>query len=227
MIAFLMCVGLLLLVGAAIHHAIDQEQKTRERGAAVPPEQPQRQPPYSAPRQLTNVEAIGAKVRRLLEADDWLVVDTETTGLGPTDVVIQLAVVDRDGNVVMNELVALPPRKRINPAALAVHGIDREKLKGKRQWSEVFVDFKRHTAGKRLVAYNAEFDIRLIMQSCEAAGIAMARNEWFCAMDHFSSFVGEPGAYGKPRRQKLPGASHDAVADCRAVLGVLRRMAAL
>ena len=56
--------------------------------------------------------------------DDWLVLDTETTGLDNHDEVISVAVVSAGGEVLFHSLVR--PTVRIHPRASAVNGITDE-----------------------------------------------------------------------------------------------------
>ena len=65
------------------------------------------------------------EARAILE-DHPLYLDTETTGLHNSAEVIELGIVDDDGNVLFDELVR--PRGKIDPAAGRVHGITQEML---------------------------------------------------------------------------------------------------
>src|SRR5687768_4350279 len=59
--------------------------------------------------------------RRLLERDDWVVLDTETTGLDHGAEVIQIGVVGPDGRTLLDTL--LQPRTRIPADATRIHGV--------------------------------------------------------------------------------------------------------
>jgi len=63
--------------------------------------------------------------RQLLSRNDWVVVDTETTGLGATDQVVQVSVVDPSGRSLVDTLVQ--PTCEIHPMASKVHRLDRKK----------------------------------------------------------------------------------------------------
>jgi DNA polymerase-3 subunit epsilon len=121
-------------------------------------------------------------------------------------------------------------------AAQAVHGLSVEKLAGAPTWPEIYPRLCEIVAGKTVVIYNDQFDIRLLWQTCEAwqldETLLWDAEHTFaeCAMLKYSAWVGEynarrdrPGIY---KWQKLPGGDHSAVGDCLATLEVIRQMAA-
>lgn len=52
----------------------------------------------------------------LAKHDGWLIIDTETTGIAPTDEVIQIGVLAADGSTVFDSLVR-PHRATVHPDA--------------------------------------------------------------------------------------------------------------
>ena len=64
---------------------------------------------------------ISQKQQEVLAAGAALILDTETTGLGDEDEVIQLGIVDLEEWVLFNSLFR--PTIEVSPGALAVHGI--------------------------------------------------------------------------------------------------------
>lgn len=163
--------------------------------------------------------------------------DTETTGLGDDDEIIDIAVIDGDGDVLLDTLVR--PRCPISPGATAVHGIDQAMVAHAPEWPEVYprldAVLSRYPS---VIVYNAAFDRRMIAQVCRAHGLAMPRAEWHCAMLKYAAFVGEiHPRYGGYRWHRLEQAakavgasmppSHRALADARACRAVVHQLAAL
>jgi DNA polymerase III epsilon subunit-like protein len=73
--------------------------------------------------------------RGLMERTDWLIWDTETTGLKQTgsnlmsfDEIIQIGIIDPHGNIVFESLIN-PVKRRISQEAKMIHGIDLRKLR--------------------------------------------------------------------------------------------------
>lgn len=184
------------------------------------------------------LELAGAAVQR---ARDWiainaLIVDTETTGLGEAAEVVELAVIDCTGTVLLDTLVR--PSAPIPAEAAAISGITDAMLEGAPTWTQIADTFRALSAGRTLVAYNAAFDTRVLEQTGrryalpaldQIAGVG-------CAMQAYADFYGEwSEERGRFRWQKLSAAArqmgvpvegaHRALADCISTLGVIRSMA--
>lgn len=82
--------------------------------------------------------------------------------------------------------------------------------------------------GRTVVAYNADFD-RAMLRAAYARH-ALRRPvpvRWQCAMLEYAAYAGEWSDYREDYTfQPLPGGGHRSLDDCRAVLALLRRMAA-
>ena len=50
----------------------------------------------------------------LKHKEDYVILDTETTGLGDSDVIIQISIIDLDGNVLMDSLIKPTKKKRMS-----------------------------------------------------------------------------------------------------------------
>jgi DNA polymerase-3 subunit epsilon len=173
-------------------------------------------------------EAI-AWARRLIEAsEDWVILDTETTGLGLTDEVIQIGIIAPDESVLLDSLVRPLKRQSIPAAAAAVHGITIEQLAGAPSFPELAPRLEEILRERRVIAYNAEYDRRLIMQTALLCGVPSPRSRWECAMRAYSRFIGEWDFRKNDYRfQRLPSGDHSAVGDCRATLKIIRMMASV
>ncbi|WLQ14417.1 3'-5' exonuclease [Hahella aquimaris] len=162
---------------------------------------------------------------------DVVVLDTETTGLDDQAEVIEVSVMDMRGNVLFDQLVR--PLNPVPADASEIHGVTNEKLADKPNFPDVYHSLKRVISGKTVVAYNANFDNRLLMQTCSAYGLPMIEADWRCAMMAYARYWGEVDAKrGGYRRQSLAKAAaqmgitvngaHRAVADCFTTVEVIR-----
>lgn len=183
-----------------------------------------------------------AETARELEDDPLhvLVIDTETTGLGEADEVLQLSIINGyDRTVAFSHYE--PQRVTEWPEAQRVHGITPEYVQGE-PW---FQDEARRIAGKLrqahvVVGYNVFFDLRMLRQS----GLPdIGTVHVFDVMFEYARICGEradwlpPGPDGKPpyRYWKLDkarenyslqwdGKAHNSMTDARMTLEVLRAM---
>lgn len=165
--------------------------------------------------------------RVMAEPDIHVVLDTETTGLGGTDQVIQMAIVDLAGNALFNSLFR--PSVPVSEGAYEVHRISFSSLAVAPTVSDMFPEIRKVLDGRAVIAYNADFDRRMLEQSFTAHGLSLA---WFsqlqfrCAMLQYAKFCGDWDAKRKSYRlQKLPSGDHSALGDARATLELILEMA--
>jgi len=119
--------------------------------------------------------------------------DTETTGLGNRDEIVQIAILDIDGRELCKTLVGLTKRKTVPRAASSVHGITKKDLEGKPTYAELSRQLQAVLKGKRVIAYNAEFDFRMMQQThAIAGGYKPDPGQWECAMKVYAAFYGDP-----------------------------------
>lgn len=174
------------------------------------------------------------------------ILDTETTGFRPEDRICDIAIIDFDGNVLLDSLVN--PEMPMPEGARAIHGISDDMLRDAPTWPALHVRVMEILyAHQPVVIYNAPFDNRLLEQSAGAYGLSAARKirgtliatkyESHCAMQMYSHFIGEVNhRKGGFKWHKLTdaarrcnvdaGNAHRALADVITTLGVLRFMAA-
>ena len=162
--------------------------------------------------------------------------DTETTGVRPTDDVIDLAMVDCAGDVVYEQL--FKPQLTISSEVIGVHGITNRMVADAPDWSEHYQAIRNLMHGRVVVAYNADFDRGMLESACSRRGLpTIEPAAWVCAMEAYAAFNGE-ASWHRPgfrwmslekatRRLKIPKPTHRAVSDaraCRAVVMALARM---
>lgn len=174
------------------------------------------------------------KARRWL-AQNALIIDTETTGLGDGAEIVEIAVIDCRGAVLLDTLIR--PSIAIPEDASRIHGIDDSMVASAPTWADVHDQFCRLITGRLLVAYNSQYDHRLLLQTMRSAGLPLPYIAMECAMLAYADFHGEfDHERGRNRWQKLTaaaaqqgvaidGLAHRAKADCLTTLGVIHAMA--
>lgn len=169
----------------------------------------------------------------LAKPREWCILDTETTGLTFRDEVVQIAVLAGDGAVLFDSLVK--PVIRISSAAIELHGIDADKVANAPSFAQIWPQLQAAIGNRKLAVYNRVFDAGKLYQSAKAINQELRDEvyEWLrprweqCAMEQYAQFCGEWSSWhGKYKWQKLPGGDHSALGDCRAVLEVIKLMAA-
>lgn len=89
--------------------------------------------------------------------------DTETTGLENTDEIIEIAIVDSNGMVVFESFIR--PQKPIPPAATAINKITNQMVANSPFLADIWPEIRNLLVDNHIGMYNAEFDIRMILQS--------------------------------------------------------------
>ncbi len=141
------------------------------------------------------------KDKTILEARSWikadpLFLDTETTGLHSRDEVIELSVIDLDGNPLLNTLVC--PTVPIHPDAQAVHHITAAEVQDAPSFADVWPALQTLLDHRHVVIYNARFDLDMLMHSrmhLPDDGKGLMDMTACCAMTLFSEYYGEWNSY--------------------------------
>jgi DNA polymerase-3 subunit epsilon len=172
--------------------------------------------------------------RAMLARGNFVVLDTETTGLDRPAHICEIAVLDMHGRPLLDTLVCI--KGTMPPAAQAAHGIDDDMLIGAPCWMEVQPRVVDAIYGKDVITYNAQFDRRMLHLTDEAHNLPRvdykAFSTWHCAMEWYAELHGEINEYyGSYRWQKLvnaiaqsglaPFTAHRAMDDCEATLRLI------
>lgn len=116
--------------------------------------------------------------QQLIERAQWLrnnaiVIDVESTGMGETDTVVELAAIEaKTGMPIINTLIK--PLSPMTPGAFKVHGINEVKaMVGGRAFYKAFNVIAESAIKEKLIitSFNRVFDIRLLMQTVYADGM--------------------------------------------------------
>ncbi len=165
----------------------------------------------------------------------FYVLDTETTGLGKDDEIVQIAIVDQDGKRVLNELIK--PTIPIPPGASKVHGIYDRDVEYASNFKDIYTALSKLLAGQIVIAYNMDFDRRMLRQSGAKYGLPEIRmGERGCAMKQYARYKGTTGWRRGYKWHRLGNAvvqeglpvvdAHSALGDALMTLALIRKMAA-
>jgi DNA polymerase III epsilon subunit family exonuclease len=119
-------------------------------------------------------------VRRFHSGEEFIVFDTETTGLNTYhDDIIEIAGViwHKDGILEkFEELIWVNPNKVTNEAQ-AIHGITEADIKDARKPDEVLNDFIKFCGDRTLVAHNIKFDYDILNSNLVRSGLKPYQND--------------------------------------------------
>lgn len=181
-------------------------------------------------------------------ADERVVyLDTETTGLGAGSWIVEIAILDYQGRELVNTLVN--PQEEIPEDATLIHGIRDADVAGAPVFGDIWPDIEKAIEGKRVIIYNSVFDTEMLFFEldrlwCDAEpATGPRRRPWTrhpaaekilqrlyrdaeCAMTLYAQFAGCWSDYHGDYRWLPLNGGHRAAGDCRAVLDLMREMAA-
>jgi DNA polymerase-3 subunit epsilon len=106
--------------------------------------------------------------------------DAETTGLHESDEIVELTIIDDDGNILLNTLVK-PIVHTYWPGAQRVHGISPMDVRNAPTQKQISDKIRDAVRGTRVVIYNAPYDSQYLPELEEAKEIR-------CAMREFSDW---------------------------------------
>ena len=187
-------------------------------------------------------EAIASRSEKALEkivsGAKGIYLDVETTGLDWDDEVIEIAVLDEDGEVLLNSLIRPTSRASINKEAKKTHKISKRMLKKAPTWEAIYPQLKELLDGKVIRTYNAEFDQRLLEQTCKAWDLPIFTNQFVCIMKAYSLHAGHFKDRSRDYKWwklnditfwvypdcRVKGLRHRALTDCREAHAVAKKM---
>ena len=145
---------------------------------------PQRQDETSSP--PTGALEVLAEVVR---TGDFVTLDLETTGLGEDAEIIEIAIVDSDGLVLIDQRVR--PQQAPERSAIDKHGLTASMLKKYPRWTEIEPLVRQTLSGRSVIAFNAEFEQRLLDQTSRRWKTPPIRMHPYCAMLAYAELRGK------------------------------------
>lgn len=169
---------------------------------------------------------------------DFIIVDTETTGLNTgLDEIIEIGVLSKDGEEIFESKVK--PIKPISRGAMEVHGISEEDVVKSPKFYQIYNELRLIMSNNNFVGYSADFDYKMLINNCRMHGCDEINvSEVFDVMNPYSDFWGEWNEYfGNCKWQKLTEAcrqqgikvenSHSAMGDCKLTLELIKKISGL
>ena len=163
--------------------------------------------------------------REELAKDDWVILDTETTGLDRAEIV-EIAIVNYLGETLLNTLIK--PTISIPADAAAIHGITDEMVAKAPTFPEIYPQIVAALEGKRAFIYNAAFDIKILNYCRNLHKLASFNlsKRYECIMEWHAQWVGDWSEYHESYKWHPLCGGHRALDDCLAVLERMKKMAA-
>ncbi|KVN19062.1 MULTISPECIES: 3'-5' exonuclease [unclassified Burkholderia] len=121
-------------------------------------------------------------------AADPLFIDTETTGLDFQAEIVEIAILDRAGAVLLDTLVK--PVMPIPADATAIHGITDAHVAGAPGWASVGPQVAELLAGRLWIAHHAAFDERLLLQTSRRHGLTLPARRLGCTIGLLGDWAG-------------------------------------
>jgi DNA polymerase III epsilon subunit-like protein len=174
---------------------------------------------------------VAAQTAYGLLQNDFVILDTETTGLDGTARVVSLAMIDRDGRELIDTLIN--PGRPIPRDATRIHGITDAHVKNAPSMAVIAPQLEDICSTRPTYIYNAEFDLKMLYQHMGRMPSIMRHT---CVMKLYAQFKGEKGSYGWKWHKltvactqlgvrEIEARAHSAMGDCLRTLAVLRAMA--
>ncbi len=134
-----------------------------------------------------------------IDLSNAVILDTETTGHGSDAEIVEISIIDAvSGENLFTSLVK--PSQPIPADAIAIHGITNEDVELAQPFDLLWPFIKDELRNKKVVIYNASYDVRLLCQSLIATGHSKSVDEVLklnavCAMDWYSVYYGHWSDY--------------------------------
>ena len=164
----------------------------------------------------------------LVEREDVLILDTETTGRGQRAEIIEIAMIDTTGKERFQSLCK--PENPIPITAMRVHKITDRMVADAKTWADIHKTVEKlFKQAEYVLAWNADFDERMLRQTAERYELQW-KNKYKLhdqLRDYRELRPDSPGHSlqeacdheGVPRDESK---AHRALADCYSVLDVMR-----
>jgi len=146
------------------------------------------------PNSNTRQQAIQTARQAILQKPVYL--DTETTGLDRNDEIVEISIIDEDGQVLLESFVK--PTQPIPADVIQVHGITDEMVRQAPSWPVLWMRVRSVLFGRLLAIYNADFDLRMMQQTHARHRIPWKEN--FKSIDIMKLYSDYRGEWDSVRR---------------------------
>jgi DNA polymerase-3 subunit epsilon len=126
--------------------------------------------------------------RRLVQREDWLAVDVETTGLDESAEIVEIGAVGPRGEAILDLLVR--PSLEPDHSSTRIHGLDAKVLNHAPCFEDIYSVVNRVLTSRYVISYNAEFDRRVLDSVCWRMGLDPIDCDWECAMARYEQWRG-------------------------------------
>jgi DNA polymerase-3 subunit epsilon len=178
------------------------------------------------------------RLQKAVRQNNFVVLDTETTGLDRRAQVCQVAIIDGEGKTLVDRLVK--PTRPIPLDATRIHGITNAHVADAPGFGEVAPQIVSAISGRAVIIYNATFDLAMLRQSAEAVDVQIdwpGLASYVCAMQAYAQHWGVWDAGRRSYRwQSLSAAcsqqtipvknAHNALGDCLLTLALIKKISA-
>jgi len=163
--------------------------------------------------------------REQLNQKDWVILDTETTGLYDAEIV-EIAIIDCLGKSLLDALIK--PSIPIPAEVTEIHGISDAMVADAPTFPEVYPRIDAALKDKRVLIYNSAFDIKILNYCCQLHSLPSFRltKRSDCLMEWVAQWAGNWSYYHKDYRYLPLNCGHRALGDCTAALKLIKKMAA-
>lgn len=195
---------------------------------------PLRQRDVSAP--LNHPRVRTAPAGALIAEADLVAFDTETTGLGWSERLVEIAAVRfRGGAVIAQWSTLVNPEREIPASVIPVHGITDAMVRDAPFAAEALAAFRTFSAGATLLAHHARFDRNILAAESARGAVAPLENPLRCTLALSRREIPEAPRHGLARLSVFLGlpphegphrAAQDAEQTRRVFLASVARMPA-
>ena len=181
-------------------------------------------------------------LKTVWESQNFIVLDTETTGLGYGSEIVEIAIIDHLGNSLLNTRIR--PVYSIPDDAAAVHGITDRDVLDAPLWTAIRGAIRGILTERDVIIYNAQYDVKMLRSSDGVHQIKEAIDlftspwdiaRYHCAMLAYAEYLGDWNDYHRSWRwhkltsamhqQSLPFRdAHSALGDCQMTLSLMNHI---
>lgn len=179
---------------------------------------------------LRGYDFIKLAAQQMLEKN-FILFDTETTGIGAEDEIVELGLVDCKGNVLYDGMFR--PERAMSVAASRVSGITDSMLVRAPRFVDEFQKIVSIMDGAGVIAFNEPFDEKMFYQTAQRYGLDTSVldrifSKAYCAQQLYDQYIG----YNKTKLELacetegiVQVQTHRATDDCVMTLALLQKIA--